>query len=125
MCVHKKTCPQTLILEHNGDAYPCDFFMSDEYKAGNVGTDSLDDILSSVVYKRFLGMKPTLPHKCKVCKFQRLCHGGCPRNRRWGAVEDDVDVDYFFESYLQVYSYAHERMEHLAKRIKTSDFSNT
>ncbi|MFP7298878.1 anaerobic sulfatase maturase [Neobacillus niacini] len=120
LCVHRKSCPKTLILEQNGDAYPCDFFINDQYKIGNVGTDSLVDILNSPVYEDFLKLKPNLPKQCQSCQYIDLCHGGCPRNRTWSFGENEtlVDVDYFCQSYKQIYAYAHERMEIVAENIK-------
>ncbi|WP_306439379.1 anaerobic sulfatase maturase [Paenibacillus sp. tmac-D7] len=118
LCIHRKECPKTLILEQNGDAYPCDFFISDDYKIGNVGEDSLDDILASPVYQKFLSMKPRLPEKCTSCRYLNLCHGGCPRNRTWSRFDDQVDVDYFCKSYMQIYAYADERMKIVAANIR-------
>ncbi|QSO47489.1 anaerobic sulfatase maturase [Alicyclobacillus mengziensis] len=117
-CIHRKLCPTTLILEQNGDAYPCDFYISDNYKVGNVGVDSLTDILGNIVYEKFLSMKPTLPEKCVTCEFNRFCHGGCPRNRTWNETSQEVDVDYFCNSYMQIYRYAHERMEKVAEQVR-------
>ncbi|WHY00178.1 SPASM domain-containing protein [Neobacillus sp. DY30] len=102
-------------LEQNGDAYPCDFYINDEYKLGNVGEDALSDLLISPIYSEFLRLKPNLPDKCKSCKYLKLCHGGCPRNRK---KDDAIQPDYFCDSYLQIYDYAHERMERLAENIK-------
>lgn len=118
-CIHRRACPQTLILEQNGDAYPCDFYISDDYKLGNVGEDSIEDILGNYVYQRFLDKKPAIPDKCTRCEFLNLCHGGCPRNRTWNETDHSVDVDYFCESYLQIYKYADERMKQLSRRIRT------
>lgn len=118
LCIHRQTCPKTLILEQNGDAYPCDFYINDDYKLGNVGQDSLLDILNSPKYDDFLGLKPSLPEKCKSCEFLKLCHGGCPRNRAWNQADETVNPDYFCESYMQVYKHSHERMERLAENIK-------
>jgi uncharacterized protein len=120
LCIHRKTCPKTLIIEQNGDVYPCDFFINNKYKLGNVGTESLEDILNSPVYKEFLNLKPNLPKKCQSCQYIDLCHGGCPRNRTWSFEEDKtlVDVDYFCQSYKQIYAYAHERMEIVAQNVK-------
>ncbi|ALC91416.1 anaerobic sulfatase maturase [Bacillus sp. FJAT-18017] len=120
LCIHRKSCPKTLILEQNGDAYPCDFFINDKYKLGNVGSDNLTDILNSPLYDEFLKLKPNLPKQCLSCKYINLCHGGCPRNRTWSFGEDEtlVDVDYFCQSYKQIYSYAHDRMEIVAQNVK-------
>ncbi len=118
LCVHRKFCPTTLILEQNGDAYPCDFYISDEYKLGNVGENSLEEILGSLVHQKFLSKKPTLPVQCQTCEYLQLCHGGCPRNRVWHEADDGVDPDYFCASYKQIYAYAHERMLEIAERVK-------
>ncbi|WP_078379055.1 anaerobic sulfatase maturase [Sutcliffiella halmapala] len=120
LCIHCKSCPKTLILEQNGDAYPCDFFIDDRYKLGNVGTNSLEEILNSPVYTEFLSLKPNLPDKCQSCRYIDLCHGGCPRNRTWSQGEDEtlVDVDYFCDSYMQIYEYAHKKMEIVAQNVK-------
>ena len=119
LCVHQRTCPTTLILEQNGDAYPCDFYIGNDYKLGNVAKDSLEDILGNYVYQRFLEKKPTLPEKCTTCEFLNLCHGGCPRNRNWNLSGQEIDVDYFCDSYIQIYRYADERMKSLARQLKT------
>ncbi|WP_423799785.1 anaerobic sulfatase maturase [Neobacillus sp. SAB-20_R2A] len=124
LCIHRQTCPKTLILEQNGDAYPCDFYINDDYKLGNVGQNSLIDILNSPKYDDFLGLKPTLPEKCKSCEFLKLCHGGCPRNRAWSQADETVNPDYFCESYMQVYKHGHERMERLAESIKLQWLQN-
>ena len=117
LCIHRSMCPTSLVLEQNGDAYPCDFYINDAHRLGNVGTDSFVDILRNHGRHRFLTLKPTLPEPCTSCEFLALCHGGCPRNRRWGRGET-VDVDYFCGSYLQIYAYTGERMSRLATRIK-------
>ncbi|WP_138419900.1 anaerobic sulfatase maturase [Aquibacillus sediminis] len=116
LCIHQETCPKTLILEQNGDAYPCDFFIHEDYRLGNVGTDSLESILNNEKWDQFLTMKPNLPEQCKSCEFLHLCHGGCPRNRL--RTNNQVDVEYFCESYKQIYRYAERRINEVTTKIK-------
>ncbi|WP_062106685.1 anaerobic sulfatase maturase [Bacillus niameyensis] len=123
MCTHRKTCAKTLILEQNGDAFPCDFYIHPNWKLGNVGTDSLIDILNHPLYEAFSKLKPTLPEKCKSCEWIHLCHGGCPRNRRWNADLQSSNPDYFCESYRQLYAYAHDRMVSLSEKVRRNLFS--
>lgn len=122
LCTHRKSCPKTMILEQNGDAFPCDFYIHSDWKLGNIGTHSLDELLSSPIYNEFSKMKPTLPEKCKNCKWHSLCHGGCPRNRTWHSPEGTVDVDYFCQSYKHIYSHAHERMLQLGDSLRREWF---
>ncbi len=117
-CIHRQSCPITLIFEQNGDAFPCDFYINDSYKLGNIGVNSLTEILSSPNLKQFLNMKPTLADKCKSCKYLNLCYGGCPRNRKWNDDHSQSSPDYFCRSYMRFYEYAHERMENVACNVK-------
>lgn len=122
LCVHRKTCSKTLILEQNGDAFPCDFYIHPHWKLGNVGTDALTDILNHTLYDKFLKRKSQLSERCKSCSWIHLCYGGCPRNR---TCSDDLQAsspDYFCHSYRQVYAYAHDRMLELGKKVRRNLF---
>lgn len=118
-CMHRETCPTTIVFEQNGDAYPCDFYIHDKYCLGNIGTDSLESIVNHEKMKLFLKKKPAIPDACKSCEFLKLCHGGCPRNRQ----HDESDLDYFCESYQQVYRYAHERMKVVALNYRKKEYT--
>lgn len=113
-CVFSEMCPKTIILEHNGDAYPCDFYIHEDYLLGNVGTDSLESIVNHERMEKFLEKKPDLSDACKSCEFLDFCYGGCPRNRE----QDGANIDFFCESYKQIYAYADSRMKKLAEQIK-------
>lgn len=113
-CTHRETCPKMIVFEQNGDAYPCDFLIHEDYYLGNIDKDSLESIVNHEKMDLFLQKKPALPEQCKSCEFLSLCHGGCPRARG----NDGVDVEYFCESYQQVYRYAHRRMLTLSEKVK-------
>ena len=118
-CKHRRSCSRTLVLEQNGDAYPCDFFMSQQDKLGNLGTDALDDILQRPAYAKFLSLKEHLPQECRSCPHRRLCYGGCPRNRIWSEDGRSCSPDYFCAAYHQFFDYAHERLTLLAGKLRT------
>ncbi|MCM3341416.1 anaerobic sulfatase maturase [Paenibacillus sp. MER TA 81-3] len=121
MCIHRSSCPQTLILEQNGDAYPCDFFIHERYKLGNVATDELQHILNHPGWKQFLQMKQDMPAACRQCEYERFCHGGCPRNRIGQGWEINEHTDYFCASYRMLYAYAAEQIRHLGRVIRTRE----
>jgi uncharacterized protein len=123
LCIHRKSCAKTLILEQNGDAYPCDFYIHPDWKIGNVGTDLLTDILSHPLYDEFVRLKPRLPEACLKCPWLHLCFGGCPRNRRWDVGFHKSSPDYFCQSYRQIYAYAHDRMIALSANVRRSLFA--
>lgn len=117
-CVHRAACPTSLVLEQNGDAFPCDFYINEAWKVGNVAADSIADMLAHPNYERFHRMKPALPDPCRSCEWQRLCYGGCPRNRKWNTEENRSGPDYFCRSYMRIYAYANERMQELADGLR-------
>lgn len=123
LCVHRAACPTSLVLEQNGDAFPCDFFINEQWSVGNVANSSISDMLAHPNYKRFHQMKPALPDKCRSCEWQRLCYGGCPRNRKWNPETEQADPDFFCQSYMQIYAYAHERMQELGERMRQELYS--
>lgn len=118
LCVHRERCPKMLVLESNGDAYPCDFFIDEEHKLGNIGELTLEELLSSPHYEDFLTLKPDMNEACRTCRYVKLCHGGCPRNRNWLDVNDRTQKDYFCESYQMFYEHAYDRMNALAVRLR-------
>lgn len=124
LCIHRSACPDMLVLEQNGDAFPCDFFIGEEWKLGNVGVHSLDDILASPVYDQFKALKPRLPEPCRSCQWKALCHGGCPRNRNWSDNRMTSEPDYFCASYQMIYAHADERMKSLAGGLRLRQFES-
>lgn len=78
-CRLHSRCDQYLVVEHNGDVYPCDFFVSQEHLLGNVHTTGFQEIRQSFAYKKFAAAKEVLPPLCHDCEYLSLCMGDCPR----------------------------------------------
>lgn len=77
-CDLSGTCSNQNVIESNGDIFPCDFFVLDKYKLGNVsqGIFNLDHkILNSFTQQAILNVE------CYSCKLFKLCKGGCKRTR--------------------------------------------
>ena len=45
---------QYLVVEHNGDVYPCDFYVRPDLKLGNIMTQSWEEMLFGAFMMRFL-----------------------------------------------------------------------
>lgn len=81
-CAYAATCGGNLVVEHNGDVYPCDHFVYPEYFSGNIESRHLRQIASSDMQRRFgLNKRNTLPSRCFACKYVNVCHGECPKHR--------------------------------------------
>lgn len=81
-CVCSETCGANAVVEHNGDVYPCDHFVYQHYKIGNINEYSIQEIMSSEKVIRFgVDKRNSLPTKCFKCKYLKVCHGECPKHR--------------------------------------------
>lgn len=74
-------CRPNFIIEANGSVYPCDFYALDEYKIGNVMSDSFHEMARSKLFVDFSNIVNTMNPLCEKCKFFKLCHGNCKRMR--------------------------------------------
>ncbi|HHN47289.1 MAG TPA: anaerobic sulfatase maturase [Planctomycetes bacterium] len=84
LCIQDGSCDGYVVVEHNGDIYPCDFFVRAEWKAGNVnecpeGGNPYVRALESSVMKRFREGRKTA--ECEGCEYEWLCRGGCQKDR--------------------------------------------
>lgn len=103
-------CHLQLVVEADGSIYPCDFYVLDEYRLGNIKDNSLKDIVRSENADRFLRHKKKKCHECNDCQFINICHGNCRR----------LSECYYSESYCgyrHFLEYAAYRMNEIANSI--------
>jgi len=81
-CVFKKRCGDYVVVEHNGDVYPCDFYVREELRLGNLVSEPLSESLHRL--PAFADQKQRLSPTCEQCEWLGVCNGGCPRRRREG-----------------------------------------
>ncbi len=82
LCAYQEHCGNALALEHNGDVYACDHFVTEEHKRGNLHETPLLELARSERQVRFGRDKADLlPETCLECEYWRLCRGGCPKDR--------------------------------------------
>ncbi|MCC7484685.1 MAG: anaerobic sulfatase maturase [Burkholderiales bacterium] len=118
-CKHRPGCGRTLVLEQNGDVYPCDFYMGPERRLANLDTASLREIVEGSAYRDFLQLKTRLPRACRRCIHRDLCHGGCPRDRARDEAGGATGTDYFCAAHRRLFEYAGERLAWLARAMRT------
>lgn len=82
VCSMCETCGDALVVERNGDVYPCDHFVYPEYLLGNISETSLKEIYASRRRLQFgLDKRNALPSECLNCRFYFACRGECPKHR--------------------------------------------
>lgn len=110
-CNMNGTCSIQFVVEGDGSVYPCDFYVYDEWKLGNIREHSLVELTDCEPAKRFIQESVPIPEECSCCKYLRICKNGCRRDRvREG--DSGVMKNYYCQSYHRFYS---EREKELAE----------
>ena len=72
-------CAPQFVVEGNGDVCPCDFYVLDRFRLGNIRTDSLEDMATCDALRAFLDEPRRACSMCATCPFERICHKNCKR----------------------------------------------
>ena len=81
LCHLDHDCRHYFVVEHNGDVYPCDFFVRQELRLGNLLQHDWDELARSPVYQRFGPAKRDRDPACAACEYLLLCAGDCLKHR--------------------------------------------
>jgi len=80
-CSMNGRCSIQFVVEGDGSVYPCDFYVTDQWKLGNVQTDTFAQMLRSPKAREFIAASMALPEDCRACPIVNLCRNGCRRDR--------------------------------------------
>ncbi|HET56828.1 MAG TPA: anaerobic sulfatase maturase [Deltaproteobacteria bacterium] len=103
-CSWLEECRSYIVVEHNGDCYPCDFFVYPEWRLGNIMEDSLPSILNGEKREEFSTMKSRVPPACRDCRLFDFCHGDCTKFRFDGK-GGYTDVSRYCEAWLMIFDH--------------------
>lgn len=111
-CALRGECGQYFVIEADGGVYPCDFYVLDEWRMGNIREHDFTQLAGSTVRERFIRRGEKRPDECARCPYRPLCHGGCPRERVW----DTPPVRHIYCPALRsFFAYALPRLERIAR----------
>jgi uncharacterized protein len=118
LCVHARTCGRALVLEHNGDLFSCDHFVSPQHRLGNITQASLAEMVDSAQQRVFGEAKhATLPHQCRECEALPWCRGECPRNRISTTDDGEPGLNYLCTGYRLFFREAGPVLQAMADRL--------
>ena len=115
-CGMSGVCGMQHVVEADGSVYPCDFYVLDEYRLGNLNTDTLEQINVRRNEIRFIQNSAVVDPKCRQCRFYSLCRGGCRRNRLVNP-DGSLGINYFCPGYEMFFEYAGPRLMRIARTI--------
>lgn len=79
VCCYQERCGSYLVVEYNGDLYPCDFFVQQDWLLGNLSEITLQQAFRSDRLERFASHKADPRDECQRCAWRLVCQQGCPR----------------------------------------------
>jgi uncharacterized protein len=116
VCTLGERCGEYLVVEYNGDVYPCDFFVDREWRLGNVMDKKLADFFSHPLMKTFAARKGEVAAECRECGREPWCHGGCLKDRLPGRASGPGRT-HFCESYRALFDATDRDMKQWAEEI--------
>lgn len=116
-CDMKGICSLQQVVEADGSVYPCDFFVLDDYKLGDIRNDSFGEILERGRQMEFVQKSVPLEEECRACRYFPLCRGGCGRHRM-DEQGNRTGRNRFCQSYQMFFDAALPRMLEIAQKIR-------
>ncbi len=117
-CDMRGFCSFQHVIEANGNVYPCDFYVLDDYYVGNIENDTFDKMHNNEVSKNFIKNSLQLSDKCKNCNYYKLCRNGCNRYRL-----ENNNINKYCNAYYEFYSNTSNKFNVIANLIKTGQIN--
>ena len=119
MCIFDPICGHGLALEHNGDLYSCDHFVSPEFLLGNINQTHMIDMVGSHQQRKFGRDKnDSLPRFCLECNVFFACHGECPRNRFLTTPDGEYGLNYLCAGYKTFFQHIDRPLQIMAQLMR-------
>ncbi len=119
ICTFNRQCNNYLVIEHNGDVFPCDFFVDPEWRIGNIMETPLEKLAAQAEKMDLLKNKQTLCSKCFACRHVAVCWGGCLKDRIHSDAQTFNCESYFCESYQKFFDYSMPRFMKVADQFRS------
>jgi uncharacterized protein len=124
LCQLDGPCSGYLVVEHNGDVYPCDFFVRPKWRLGNLARDDFDalfagsgaqspDRAGAARWRDFCAQRAANAPACAECEWLDLCRGGCCKDRLLAGGIDHRT--YLCEGYRRFFAHAVDDLRRLAR----------
>jgi uncharacterized protein len=119
ICTLGDNCCQYFVVEYNGDIYPCDFFVREDLKLGNIMDMSWGEALISPLYNDFGIRKSRCNPMCMTCDYRDLCMGDCLKHRLYGSPEAR-NMSWLCAGWRQLIRHTRDKLQDIADGIRGS-----
>ncbi len=116
-CSMNGVCSEQWVVEADGTVYPCDFYVLDEWKLGNIREHSFEEMNQKREELQFVALSRHVPEECRSCRWFPLCRNGCRRDRLLLPDGRTPGLNAYCSAYRDFFSYAYPRLEEMARAI--------
>jgi uncharacterized protein len=116
-CAMAGVCTCYTVVEGDGSVFPCDFYVLDEWKLGNINEHSFAELIMGEMAQKFVGVSTYRNEECKECHWYPLCRGGCRRERE-PIIDGTPSLNRFCECYKKFFDACYPKMEEIAINIQ-------
>ena len=111
ICHMSDNCGLYFVVEHNGDVYPCDFYVDSDMQLGNIKENDWVELQTSEKYRSFGKKKRNWSRDCANCEFLAYCMGDCPKHR-------NSSTSWLCEGLKKFFKHSLPTFERLATQIR-------
>ncbi len=112
-CGFTGRCNVQMIVEADGSVYPCDFYVLDNWKLGNIYEKTIHELQTCDLSKEYLLQPRTNGEICQKCRYRNMCGGGCPRMKYSMYLNKAED----FCGYKQFLDNCHDDIDKMARHL--------
>lgn len=119
-CSMMGRCSTQFVVEGDGSVYPCDFFVTDAWRLGNIQEESLEALWQSAPSQQFMESSLQIKETCKTCQWYGLCRCGCRRDR-FVQTNDGLQENYYCAAYQHFFEKRFHEMQQAVRMIQQID----
>jgi uncharacterized protein len=117
LCTFDKRCASYIVVEHNGDAFCCDFFVEPQWRLGNILETNIGALAASSRKLSFIRAKQNLSNECFLCRHVNLCRSGCMKDKMSFLKNQVNSRSYLCEGYKMFFDYAMPQFMQIAATV--------
>lgn len=115
-CSMRGACSCQFVFEADGSCYPCDFYVTERWRLGNINERGIIELFQAPACREFLSLGSQLSPDCRECRWLKVCRGGCRRDREDPA-SGAPGKNYFCRAYKAFLDYAWPTVMKLARYV--------
>lgn len=79
LCKYRGECQNYVSIDYNGDVYPCDEFLGEDYLLGNLLDKDFSELTKTKEFENYYKGRLEISKLCYDCEWYKMCYGGCMR----------------------------------------------